>query len=252
MKIEFNGKFAFYLLRIKISSITICFSNCAPIYIKGPTEAVMICSDKMSSSRPYFIFGLICYFVLWHPASRAVVMALSICTLLSPLLTYTYIVHVACKTHKLIKSYLFYVHVSKESSCTTDKTNQTQDNDKKCIITFSGINLPGGDFVRKHGVPSVLRGEWICSEAWIKQHLLVTFWRCFIIIHWVGVLRCIAMTLYNCDDSYLLVPCWGRGCTGGCPCGRGAATRGAPSTGTETAATRPGSVGRTVSNTKWI
>ena len=60
------------------------------------------------------------------------------------------------------------------------------------------------------------------------------------------------MTLYNCDDSYLLVPCWGRGCTGGCPCGRGAATRGAPSTGTETAATRPGSAGRTVSNTKWI
>ena len=119
MKIEFNGKFAFYLLRIKISStsITICFSNCAPICIKGPTEAVMICSDKMSSSRPYFIFGLICYFVLWHPASRAVVMALSICTLLSPLLTYTYIVHVACKTHKLIKSYLLYVHVSKESSC---------------------------------------------------------------------------------------------------------------------------------------
>ena len=144
MKIEFNGKFAFYLLRIKISStsITICFSNCAPICIKGPTEAVMICSDKMSSSRPYFIFGLICYFVLWHPASRAVVMALSICTLLSPLLTYTYIVHVACKTHKLIKSYLFYVHcacfkgIIMHGNSSTNKTNQTQDNDKKCIITL--------------------------------------------------------------------------------------------------------------------
>ena len=65
MKIEFNGKLAFYLLRIKISStIAICFYNCAPISIKGPTVALMICSDKMSSSRPYFIFGLICYFVL--------------------------------------------------------------------------------------------------------------------------------------------------------------------------------------------
>lgn len=155
MKIEFNGKFAFYLLRIKISSITICFSNCAPICIKGPTEAVMICSDKMSSSRPYFIFGLICYFVLWHPASRAVVMALSICTLLSPLLTYTYIVHVACKTHKLIKSYLFYVHVSKESSCTTDKTNQTQDNDKKCIITLW-----------KFYFWDKLTRRWFREEAW--------------------------------------------------------------------------------------
>ena len=46
---------------------------------------------------------------------------------------------------------------------------------------------------------------------------------------------------------YLQAPCEGRGCRGGCPCGRGAATRGAPSRGTGTAATRPGSArGRSV------
>ena len=167
---------------------------------------------------------------------------------------YTIHIHVACKTqtHQIISLLCAcFKGIIMHCNGTTDKTNQTQDiTTESAFLHYESfiyrINLPGGDFVRKHGVPSVLRGEWICSEAWIKWHLQVTFWRCFIIINQVLGLQCIAMPLYNCD-SYLLVPCWGRGCRGGCPCGRGAATRGAPSRGTGTAATRPGSArGRSV------